>query len=114
MSKDNFMPSAIPSLESNIMIICGILDFFLFGIGTIILGVLDNCNVWCVIIGILQLCIPFVGWLWSIIWGVIILMKDSVIQFENVTIQIVYGDWSQHLAAVNDNLKQAIEKYIDS
>eukprot|EP01133_Synstelium_polycarpum_P008019 gene8019-9421_t len=52
--------------------------------------------------------------------------SDAAIQFENVTIQIVYGDWSQHLAAVNDNLKQAIasaandnqvkmtEKYIDS
>ncbi|GAM29025.1 hypothetical protein SAMD00019534_122010, partial [Acytostelium subglobosum LB1] len=72
---DNFLPSAIPSLEKNVMIICGILDFFLFGIGTIILGVLDNCNVWCVIIGVLQLCLPFVGWFWSIIWGVIILLK---------------------------------------
>ncbi|EFA79795.1 hypothetical protein PPL_06614 [Heterostelium album PN500] len=29
-ASDNFMPSAIPSLESNVMIICGILDFFLF------------------------------------------------------------------------------------
>ncbi|EGC34932.1 hypothetical protein DICPUDRAFT_55483 [Dictyostelium purpureum] len=74
-NKDHFMPSAIPVLEKNVMIICGILDFFLFGIGTIILGALDDCNIWCVLIGVLQLCLPFVGWFWSIIWGVLILIK---------------------------------------
>jgi len=70
------MPSAIPAVEKMLALICGILDFFLFGIGTIIVGVIAN-NFWCVIIGILQLVLPFVGWLWSIIWGIFIIKKGG-------------------------------------
>jgi hypothetical protein len=46
----------------------------LSGIGTIILGVLRE-NLWVVVAGVLQLCLPFVGWIWSIIWGVLIIKK---------------------------------------
>jgi hypothetical protein len=54
-------------------ILCGICNCFLFGVGTIIGGVLDN-NLPDVAIGLLQLCVPFVGWLWSIIWGILMIL----------------------------------------
>ncbi|KAN0050638.1 hypothetical protein ACTA71_003774 [Dictyostelium dimigraforme] len=61
--------------DKSIMLICGILDFFFFGVGTIILGMLDSCNLFVIVFGILQLCIPFVGWIVSIIYGVLIILK---------------------------------------
>lgn len=56
-----------------IALICGILNCFLFGIGTIVAGALDG-SLADVIIGILQLVLPFVGWIWSIVWGVIMII----------------------------------------
>ena len=54
-------------------IICGICNCFLFGVGTIIAGALDNCLP-DVAIGLLQLFVPFVGWIWSIIWGILMIL----------------------------------------
>ncbi|KAK5581978.1 hypothetical protein RB653_003559 [Dictyostelium firmibasis] len=65
----------IPTNDKSIMLICGILDFFLFGVGTIILGLLDNCNFFVIVFGILQLCVPFLGWIVSIIYGVLVILK---------------------------------------
>jgi len=56
-------------------IICLLLDCILFGIGTIIAGIIND-RISTIIIGVLQLVIPFVGWLWSIIWGVLIFVKS--------------------------------------
>ena len=56
-----------------VSIICGILDCFLFGIGTIIAAIIDF-NAVDIVIGILQLVIPFVGWIWSIVWGIVMII----------------------------------------
>jgi len=69
---DDLNPNNIPKVDKTLGLICGIIDFFLFGIGTIVVG-LASGSINQVIIGILQLVIPFVGWLWSIIWGIFIL-----------------------------------------
>jgi len=52
--------------------------FFLFGIGTIISGCLSSPpDVADIIIGVLQLVLPFVGWLWSIIWGILMIIRSA-------------------------------------
>jgi hypothetical protein len=63
-----------PDGDKAVIIVCGVLNLFLFGIGTIIAGAMSN-NLADVIIGILQLVIPFVGWIWSVVWGVIMISR---------------------------------------
>ena len=59
----------VPKPSSDAMrIILGIVNFFFFGVGTMIAGCLVD-DVSHMIIGLCQLLIPFVGWLWSIVWG---------------------------------------------
>ena len=48
------------------ILICGIVDLFFFGIGTLVAGLLNKCEVADVVIGLLQLFIPFVGWIWFV------------------------------------------------
>ena len=60
----------VPKPKRNAQIGCGILNCFFFGVGTIIAGILEN-NLPDVAIGVMQLCIPFVGWIWSICWGIL-------------------------------------------
>ena len=55
-------------------VVCGILNFLLYGFGTIIAGAADN-NMADVIIGVLQLVLPFIGWIWSILWGVLMIIN---------------------------------------
>ncbi len=50
---DHLSPSKIPKVSKNAMLILGIIDFLLFGVGTIILGIMKE-DLWCVIIGVLQ------------------------------------------------------------
>lgn len=52
----------------NIVILCGALNIFLFGVGTLVMGVLNEVYE-DVLIGVCQM-IPIVGWLWSIVWGI--------------------------------------------
>ena len=56
-----------------VSIVCGIVNCILFGIGTIIAAIIDF-NVADILIGVLQLVIPFVGWIWSIVWGVMMII----------------------------------------
>lgn len=50
--------------------------FALGGVGTIIAGVIDKRNtVRDVIFGVLQLLIPVLGWIWGLIWGILIFVK---------------------------------------
>lgn len=50
--------------------------FGLGGVGTIISGIVDGSNVVRdVVNGILQLVIPFVGWIWGLIWGILIFLR---------------------------------------
>lgn len=57
-----------------LQLVLGVLNCFLFGVGVMIAGALNN-NLVDVVIGILQLCIPFVGWIWAVIWGVLMVLK---------------------------------------
>ena len=57
-------------------ILLGILNLFFFGVGTIIAGCLVN-DVAHMLIGVCQLLIPFVGWIWSIVWGSKCIMRRS-------------------------------------
>jgi len=63
----------VPTPSRNAQICCGILNCIFFGCGTIIAGILEN-NLPDVAIGLLQLCIPFVGWIWSICWGIMMIV----------------------------------------
>jgi hypothetical protein len=54
----------------------GITNCILFGFGTMIGGVM-TADIPDVIIGLLQLFIPFVGWLWSILWGILMIMGKN-------------------------------------
>jgi hypothetical protein len=50
--------------------------FALGGIGTIIAGVISKENlVRDIVIGVLQLLIPIVGWIWGLVWGILIFVK---------------------------------------
>lgn len=51
----------------------GICNCIFFGIGTMIAGFIAN-DLADVLIGCGQLFIPFVGWIWSIIWGVLMIV----------------------------------------
>ena len=56
--------------ERGLEIALGITNCIFFGVGTIIAGLLAN-SLSDVLIGIGQLCLPFVGWIWSVVWGVL-------------------------------------------
>ncbi|CRG99814.1 conserved Plasmodium protein, unknown function [Plasmodium relictum] len=62
--------------NSSVNIIFGVLNIFFFGIGMIILGIV-NKDVDDLIIGILQFVIPIVGWIWAIIWGILIIIRNA-------------------------------------
>lgn len=59
-----------------IAIVCGIINIFLSGIGTIIAGALDG-NTADIIIGLIQLVLILIilGWVWSIVWGILMIIK---------------------------------------
>lgn len=60
---------AVPTVEPRGLEIClGFTNCFLFGFGTMIAG-MKNKDMADVLIGLFQLLIPIVGWMWSIIWG---------------------------------------------
>ena len=65
-----FSTPQVPSRGSEICL--GILNCFFFGVGTIIGGFMSN-DLADVLIGVGQLFIPFVGWIWSIVWGVLMI-----------------------------------------
>ncbi|EPR58500.1 hypothetical protein TGME49_222260 [Toxoplasma gondii ME49] len=52
----------------------GLLNCFVFGLGVIILGFIEN-DVSNMMIGVLQLLLPIVGWIWALVWGVLIVLK---------------------------------------
>lgn len=60
----------------NVQLILGILNLFLFGWGTIIGGIIDG-EMADVLIGIIQLLLIFVGWIWSIVWGVLMIIEKK-------------------------------------
>ena len=50
-------------------LVLGGVNCVFFGVGTFVAGIM-NRNIYDVVIGVGQLHTPFVGWLWSMAWGV--------------------------------------------
>lgn len=71
--------SAVPSVDRKPWgIVCLILNIVpLPGIGTIIAAIIDDVDVKNIIFGILQAIIPVVGWIWGIIWGILIFLESE-------------------------------------
>ena len=55
-------------------VVLAIVNLFIWGVGTIIGGIVDK-SVPDIIIGLLQL-IPILGWSWSIFWGVLMIIRN--------------------------------------
>jgi hypothetical protein len=73
--KTKILTLQTPTMKDQTMtIIFGVLNCFFWGIMVIIAGVMNN-DMADVIIGLLQLCLPFVGWAWAIFWGVLMIVK---------------------------------------
>lgn len=66
----------VPKPDNPVACILGVVNFIFFGVGTIIAGILVN-NMADVVIGVCQLLIPFVGWVWSIIWGILMILPEK-------------------------------------
>ncbi|PHJ22448.1 transmembrane protein [Cystoisospora suis] len=58
-------------------VLLGLLNCFFFGLGMIIIGFMEN-DVVNMMIGVLQLLLPVVGWIWAVVWGVLIIVKTLV------------------------------------
>lgn len=68
----------VPTVERSPWgILCLILDIVpIPGIGTIIAGA-KTSDVKNIIFGILQAVIPVIGWIWGIVWGILIFLKST-------------------------------------
>mmetsp|Transcript_473 Transcript_473/g.553 ORF Transcript_473/g.553 Transcript_473/m.553 type:complete len:89 (+) Transcript_473:138-404(+) len=60
--------------DTRIQVILGIINCIFFGVGVIIAGFLNKSTP-DVIIGILQLVIPFIGWFWAVVWGALMILN---------------------------------------
>ncbi|MGB0653099.1 MAG: hypothetical protein ACPGQL_07840 [Thermoplasmatota archaeon] len=71
-----YVPSVPRNWEGIVALVLAIVG--LGGVGTIIAGIRDGSNVVRdIIFGVLQLIIPFLGWLWGLIWGILIFVKGD-------------------------------------
>ncbi|CEM04083.1 unnamed protein product [Vitrella brassicaformis CCMP3155] len=59
-------------------VLAGLLDLFLFGVGTMWAGYMSS-NISDFLIGAVQLAIPVLGWVWSFIWGVMMIYQACVL-----------------------------------
>ena len=69
------VPTPPSAEEKSKYLLFGILNCLIFGLGMIIIGAMtgDNANL---LIGVLQLLLPFVGWVWGVVWGVLIILRS--------------------------------------
>ena len=68
------VPTPPSANDKTLYLLLGILNCFIFGLGMIIIGAMtkDNANL---LIGVIQLILPFVGWIWGLVWGVLIILR---------------------------------------
>ena len=74
------MKNLIPELNKVLAIILLVLNCIFPGVGTMCLSCLGPRFVWDhLIIGLLQLLLSFliIGWVWSIFWGILLVMKSN-------------------------------------
>lgn len=74
------LKSHLPTLGRSVAIFILVLNIIIPGLGTAFLCCIGGtCKTEHLIIGLIQFCTAFclVGWLWSIMWGLIILMKSN-------------------------------------
>ncbi|KAL0483513.1 hypothetical protein AKO1_014553 [Acrasis kona] len=81
-NRKNLQISKIPKLEETMALVVLILNIIFPGIGTIVAAILtdsDEKRKWNLIFGVLQILLSFllIGWLWSILWGVIIYYRNT-------------------------------------
>lgn len=68
-------PTATRQQDKTKYVLLGAINIILFGIGMIVIGILNN-DASDIITGVLQLILPFVGWIWAIVWGVAIICRN--------------------------------------
>lgn len=65
----------VPVLEpESLQITLGVLNCIIFGLGVLIAGIVkeDRGDI---IIGLLQMLLPFLGWIWAIVWGITMIVR---------------------------------------
>ncbi|KAL8449986.1 hypothetical protein Emed_002727 [Eimeria media] len=68
------VPTPPTASDKSLYLLFGILNCFIFGLGMIIIGAMSGDNA-TLLIGVMQLIIPFVGWIWAVVWGILIIMR---------------------------------------
>lgn len=66
----------VPIVEPTgaLQFVLGLLNCFIFGLGVIIAGLINGDSA-DVVIGLLQLLLPFIGWIWGLLWGVLMVLE---------------------------------------
>ena len=71
---------SLPSLNPALAVLLLVVNIFLPGVGTMILGCLGGGCAWQhIIVGVLQLITAgiIIGWIWSIWWGILLVQKST-------------------------------------
>lgn len=68
------VPTPPTAEEKGLYAVLGVLNCFLFGVGMIILGIIRN-DVPDIVIGLIQILLFCLGWIWAILWGVLIVIR---------------------------------------
>ncbi len=71
---------SLPALNPALAVLILIVNIFLPGIGTMILGCINkDCNWQHILVGFLQLITAgiIIGWIWSIWWGILLVQRST-------------------------------------